>query len=247
MSQKTLAVFFAAWLIGGGVAAQTATLRLTTENSPPFNMMEGDKVVGRATDLVREMAERAKVTISIDLLPWVRAYNMALKDANTCVFATTRTPEREALFKWIGPVGASEWVLYGNAERNIKLHSIEDARTLTIGTYLGDARDEYFRSRGFRVESAPDDLSNPRKLLLNRIDLWAASVVRGSLLVAQNDWTGKVVPLLAFHKVDLYMACHADVPMPLVDRLNATLQAMVRDGSTRTIEKKYSRWPLAPL
>lgn len=246
MNQNSLAMLFAAWLIGYGVTAQSAALRLTTENSPPFNMMEGDKIVGRATDLVREMAERAKLTISIDMLPWARAYNMALKDADTCVFATTRTPEREPLFKWVGPVGASEWVLYGSAERNIKLNSIEDARSMTIGTYVGDARDEYFRSRGFRVQSASDDLSNPRKLLLNRIDLWAASVVRGALLVAQHDWTGKVVPVLAFHKVDLYLACHADLPTPLVDRLNAALLGMVRDGTTRAIEKKYARWPLPP-
>ena len=107
MNQKSLAMLFAAWLIGYGVTAQSAALRLTTENSPPFNMMEGDKIVGRATDLVREMAERAKLTISIDMLPWARAYNMALKDADTCVFSTTRTPEREPLFQWVAPLGAS--------------------------------------------------------------------------------------------------------------------------------------------
>ena len=230
----------------GSAGAQTTSLRLTTENSPPFNMMEGDKIVGRATDMVREMAERAKINITIEMLPWARAYNQALKEADTCVFTTTRTPEREPLFKWVGPVGSSDWALYGNSERNLKLTSIEDARSMTIGTYLGDARDDYFRSRGFKVESVSDDLSNPRKLLLNRIDLWAASVVRGSMLVAQNDWTGKVVPLLVFHTVDLYMACHVDLPAALIDRLNTTLQVMARDGTTKAIEKKYAHWPLPP-
>ncbi len=246
MKLASLVVGIGTLLVVGGVAAQPAVLRLTTETSPPFNMMEGDKIVGRTTDMVREMAERAKVAISIEMLPWARAYNQAQKEADTCVFTTTRTPERETLFKWVGPVGTSDWALYGNAERHLKLTSIEDARSLTIGTYLGDARDEYFRSRGFKVESVSDDLSNPRKLLLNRIDLWAASVVRGSMLVAQNDWTGKVVPVLTFHKVDLYMACNPEVPVAVVERLNAALQAMVRDGTTKTIEKKYARWPLPP-
>lgn len=246
MKLASLVVGIGTLLVVGGVAAQPAVLRLTTETSPPFNMMEGDKIVGRATDMVREMADRAKVGITIEMLPWARAYNQALKESDTCVFTTTRTPEREALFKWVGPVGSSDWALYGNAERKLKLGSIEDARPMIIGTYLGDARDEYFRSRGFKVESVSDDLSNPRKLLLNRIDLWAASVVRGSMLVAQNDWTGKVVPLLVFHKVDLYMACHVDLPTALIDRLNAALQTMVRDGTTKAIEKKYAHWPLPP-
>ncbi|MFO1264152.1 MAG: ABC transporter substrate-binding protein [Rhodoferax sp.] len=246
MKHTIWAAALAVWLASGGAGAQTTSLRLTTESSPPFNMMEGDKIVGRATDMVREMADRAKVGITIEMLPWARAYNQALKESDACVFTTTRTPEREALFKWVGPVGSSDWALYGNAERKLKLGSIEDARPMIIGTYLGDARDEYFRSRGFKVESVSDDLSNPRKLLLNRIDLWAASVVRGSMLVAQNDWTGKVVPLLVFHKVDLYMACHVDLPTALIDRLNAALQTMVRDGTTKAIEKKYAHWPLPP-
>lgn len=227
-----------------GTSAQATTLRLTTEASPPFNMLEGDKIVGRSTDQVTEMMARAKVAVTMELLPWARAYNMALKEADTCVFTTTRTPEREALFKWIGPVGAAEWILYGNAERNLKLQNIEEARSLLIGTYNGDARDEYFRSRGFRVESVSDDLSNPRKLLLNRIDLWAASLVRGALLISQNGWTDKIVPVLSFHKVDLYLACNPSVPTLLIDRLNAVLEGMVRDGTTRALEKKYARWPV---
>lgn len=227
-----------------GTAAQATTLRLTTEVSPPFNMLEGDKIVGRATDQVRELMDRAQVSFTMELLPWARAYNMALKEADTCVFTTTRTPEREALFKWVGPVGAAEWILYGSAERKLKLQSIDEARSLLIGTYLGDARDEYFRSRGFRVESVSDDLANPRKLLLNRIDLWAASVVRGALLISQNGWTDKIVPVLSFHKVDLYVACNPTVPSALIDKLNATLEGMVRDGTTKALEKKYARWPL---
>ncbi|MDP2368880.1 substrate-binding periplasmic protein [Rhodoferax sp.] len=225
---------------------QATTLRLTTEVSPPFNMLEGDKIVGRSTDQVREMMDRAKVNFTMEVLPWARAYNMALKEPDTCVFTTTRTPEREALFKWVGPVGAAEWVLYGSAERKLKLQNIEEARSLLIGTYLGDARDEYFRSRGFRVESVSDDLANPRKLLLNRIDLWAASVVRGALLISQNGWTDQIVPVLSFHKVDLYVACNPAVPTALIDKLNATLEGMVRDGTSKAMEKKYARWPLPP-
>jgi len=250
MTKKTrwIRSALAALSLLGGLAAQasTTTLRLTTEVSPPFNMLEGEKIVGRATDQVVEMMARAKVGFTMELLPWARAYNMALKEADTCVFTTTRTPEREALFKWVGPVGAAEWILYGSAERGLKLQNIEEARSLLIGTYNGDARDEYFRSRGFRVESVSDDLSNPRKLLLNRIDLWAASLVRGALLISQNGWSEQIVPVLSFHKVDLYVACNPSVPTPLIDKLNATLQGMVRDGTTRTLEKKYARWPLPP-
>ena len=58
-----------------------------------------------------------------------------------------------------------------HVDRRIVLHALEDARPYRIRTYHGDARDGYLRSRGFRVDSAPNDLTNPRKLLLGRIDL----------------------------------------------------------------------------
>ncbi|MBK6594195.1 MAG: ABC transporter substrate-binding protein, partial [Burkholderiales bacterium] len=75
--------------------------------------------------------------------------------------------------------------------------------------------------------------------------LWAASVVRGRCWSRSTTGPAKWFPSW-LSKVDLYLACHADVPTPLVDRLNAALLGMVRDGTTRAIEKKYARWPLPP-
>ncbi len=47
-----------------------------------------------------------------------------------------------------------------------------------------------------------------KPLYLNRIDLWAASVVRGSMLVAQNDWTGKQKDLVD-RRMDAFNAMSA--------------------------------------
>jgi polar amino acid transport system substrate-binding protein len=165
---------------------------------------------------------------------------MALTNTDTCVFVTTRTPEREALFKWVGPLGSADWILYAAADRNLKLSSLSDAMPLLIGTYGGDVRDDFFRSRGFKVESVPDDSSNPKKLLLHRIDLWAASRNKAVLFISQNGWADKITPVLTFHKVDLYLACNLAVPDALILQLNSALEAMNKDGTSNAIEKKYA-------
>jgi hypothetical protein len=54
-----------------------------------------------------------------------------------CIFSTARTPERDALFKWVGPTDEAEWVLLGRADHSFQLRSLEDARPLRIGTYNG--------------------------------------------------------------------------------------------------------------
>ena len=245
MSNKSLVLVL---LLLGSLCAQPAAapapphLAITTEYSPPASMRDGNEVIGSGTDKVRDLLARSGIKYSIELLPWKRAYTQALQRPDTCVFSTTRTPEREALFKWVGPTDEAEWVLLGRADRNLHLRSLEDARGLRIGTYNGDARDEFLRTRGFQVDPAPNDLVNPRKLLLNRIDLWAASLRRGSAVLEQNGWAGQIVPLLVFNRVKLYLACNPSVADALVERMNAALDAMVRDGTTKRIDRKYERW-----
>jgi polar amino acid transport system substrate-binding protein len=209
-------------------------------------MREGDRVTGIGTDMVREIMARSGIAYSIDLLPWKRAYTAALERRDTCVFSTTRTPEREPHFKWIGPIGEAEWVLMGRADRRFDLKSLDDARAYRVGTYNGDARDQFLRARGFNVDPAPNDLINPRKLMMDRIDLWAASLRRGSLTLDRLGYSGKVVPVLVFNRIRVYLACNRAVPDALVARMNGSLEAMERDGTSRAIVHKYDDWGLPP-
>lgn len=230
----------------GAVAgfAHATTLQLVTESAPPSAILKDGKVVGHATEKLQLMLKRAGVTAGpITMLPWQRAYNQALTRTDTCVYDTTRTPEREALFKWVGPIAQSEWVLFGDAERKLTLNKLDDARPYKIATYLGDASEHYLRSRGFNVESVANDALNPGKLVTRRVDLWAATPIRANMLMARSDTEGKIVPLLVYNKVLLWLACNVAVPTPLIDKFNGILEEMRRDGSARAIEDRYAKWP----
>lgn len=228
-------------------AAPTAQLAgalyVATEEAAPSSMRDaGGRVVGIATDKVRAAMARAGVAYIIEMLPWKRAYAAARERADACVYSTTRTPEREALFKWIGPTDSAQWVLLARADRRVAIRTLEDARPYRIGTYYGDARDDYLRSRGFTVDTAPHDLLNPQKLLLGRIDLWAASLRRGSTVLEQNGWKGKIVPVFEFSRQDVFLACNRGVPDAVIARLNDAFVALERDGTLKRIERKYDRW-----
>lgn len=214
-------------------------LVITGEHTPPTSMLVDGKATGRQTDKVRQMLERVGVPHSIDLLPWKRAYMMAQRDPLTCVYSTTRTAEREQQFKWVGPIVQSDWVLMARADRPLRLRTLEDARPLRIGTYSGDARDEFLRRRGFNVDAVPNDAANPEKLLLNRIDLWAVATRPELNMTRQLGRNGQFVPVLVFNRVGLYLACHPSVPDRLVKRMNAMFATMRRDGSFQRIDRHY--------
>lgn len=222
--------------------APAGALTILAEHAPPASMLVGEAVGGRETEKVREAMHRTGTDYQIDLLPWKRAYLTALKQADTCVYSTSRTPEREHLFKWVGPTDEAEWVLFGLKDHSFPLRRLEDARTLRIGTYNGDARDEYLRSRGYHVDPSNNDLSNPQKLLLKRIDLWAVGMRSGSLVASQYQWADRIVPLLVFNRVKVYLACNPSVPDRLIEQLNAAIAEMRRDGSMGRIERKYDGW-----
>lgn len=240
-AKQMRSITIAALLMGACVLAHAGPaprLTITAEPAPLYNMREGNRVVGIAADTVRGMLERAGIAYDLALLPWRRAYLSALERHDGCVYATARTPERERQFKWVGPIGEVEWVLMARVGRKFTLHTLEDARPYRIGTYNGDVRDQYLREHGFKVDPVQDDLTNPRKLLLDRIDLWAGSSRRAAVL-DRLGYAGKIEPVLVFNRVHLYMACNRAVPDALVERMNAALADMERDGTVSTIVKHY--------
>jgi len=222
--------FFFTFLLLGAVAlpatAAEPRLYITTELLAPSSTRDNERMDVVATDKVREAMRRAGVAYTIDVLPWKRAYHAALTRRDACVYSTTRIPEREALFKWVGPIDTAQWVLLGRADRKLRLRSIDDARGLRIGTYNGDAREAWLRSRGFIVDSTANDLANLHKLMAGRIDLWAGSMRSGSDVLARFGYDKQVVPVLVFNEIGVYLACNRAVPDALVARLDKAFETI---------------------
>ena len=154
---------------------QAGKLQLVTEYSPPDMMRDGEKIVGIFPEILRLALASAGIDHSMEILAWRRAYSLALRNPDTCVFSTARTPERDPLFKWIGPVREVDWTFFAVAGSH-KPATLEDARPLRIGSYNGDVRALYLEKLGFKVDSTQDDFTNPKKLLAGRIDLWVTDL-----------------------------------------------------------------------
>ena len=243
-SKIMLLALYASAAFAAPAAAPPAplTLYIVGEPSPPAAMREGDDITGRETEKIRMLMQRSGTNYRIDLLPWKRAYVLVQQRPDMCVYSMSRTPEREALFNWVGPTDEADWVFYGRAEQNLRLRTLEDARPLRIGTYAGDARDSFLRAHGFNVDSTPNDATNPEKLLAHRIDLWAVGIRAGSGPLTQFAWSDRLVPVLTFNHINVYLACNRAVPDAVILQLNTTLATLRRDGSFKTIEQKYERW-----
>ena len=214
-------------------------LILTTEDAPPTNFMESDgkTITGSATEQIRELFKRANIKYTIDMYPWQRAIDMAEKEKNTCVYSTTRTPERESKFLWVGPVAPNDWILFTMADSKIILKTLDDARKYRVGGYRGDAETEYLEAQKFKMDNATNNDQALKKLMDGKIDIWATGILDGPW--AAKKLNAKIKPALNFKKTELYLACNKGVATDVIDKLNNTLKTMAKDGTTAKINKKY--------
>lgn len=222
-----------------GVAGPSLTL--TTEDAPPFNMLDPrtGAISGVATDKVIELMQRAGEAYTLTSYPWSRAYLMAQQDKDTCVFSTTRTPERESRFKWVGPLVRNNWVVYARADDTRRPTTLADLHPYILGGYRDDAVGVFLKARGFTVDFANHDAQNVQKLMLKRIDFWPTGELSGQYLIRQNGYRGQIIPLFTFNHTELYLACNPAIDAQRIDRLNRLLQEMNQDGSSAAIERRY--------
>ncbi len=123
-----------------GMATSAEDLTYITEQFPPFNFEQEGKLQGISVDLLEKMLGHMNKTLDrseIKLLPWDQGYRMALQENNTVIFSTGRLPERESLFKWVGPISPIKTVLFALKERRIKIDSSEDLKAIKIGVVNG--------------------------------------------------------------------------------------------------------------
>lgn len=216
-----------------------APLHLVTEEVAPSVMKRDGKISGYSTDKVRAILERSAIAYRMDLYPWSRTYSLVQSQAQTCAFPMTRLPEREPLFKWVGPLHVSDWTLYGRASDGHVIKSLEDARGLRIGSFVGDPRVGPLKQAGLLLEYVGNDLLNVKKLQLGRIDLWVGSKRHAEIEIARHGLRGQIVPVYTFRQSAVYLACHPSVADAEIARMNSALHSLREDGSIAAIEARY--------
>ncbi|MBU1333194.1 MAG: transporter substrate-binding domain-containing protein [Gammaproteobacteria bacterium] len=219
---------------------------LLTENFPPFNMAVDDKnfareeaIDGISADIVREMFKRAGIGYSLTLrFPWDRLYKLALEKPGYGLFSTTLTPQRQPLFKWVGPLAKTSWVLLAPPGKNVTLNTLKDAAQYRVGAYKNASVSQHLESQGLEPINALRDQENVKKLTGGKIDLWATVDPVGRYLAKQEGVSG-LTTVLRFNQAELYLALNKDTPDEVVQRLQKALDELRAEGFVDEMTNSY--------
>jgi len=209
-------------------------IRIYTENSPPASYLDQGKLKGLSVEIVREILHRLKLPDNIQVVPWARGYTLALTQSDVALFSTTRLPQREKLFKWVGPLYSQTWGFYAKRDSALKISSLAQAKTVSrIGTYYKDAKEQYLLANGFQnLVRTKKNLSNIRHLMDGSIDLWVSSDFNMPYLAKQAGINPDQLQLvLPFKRVQNYIAFSIQSPDALVNLWQQTLDELKQDGT----------------
>lgn len=234
--KKTVRVWAACWALAACAPLMAQTLNVVTENTPNTYLQNG-RVAGPATEIVEQTLRRAGLNdYRIDLYPWARAQDLALREPFVLIYLIARTPERENRFRWVGEIKRSRYFLYALPNRtDIHVAQLDDARAWTIGVVRDDVRQQALMKRGFtRLAVSAQPLENLRKLLYRQVDLVALTEGEARLLCAEarQDCSGlaRLMPLDDI-AVELYMAYSLATPEDIAARTRSAFESLRADGT----------------
>ncbi|SDF97787.1 amino acid ABC transporter substrate-binding protein, PAAT family [Limimonas halophila] len=219
-------------------------LSFYTEQYPPYNMKIDGEKTGISIDLTRaifEEADTGKTIADVTMAPWSRGYNKTLNQANTVVFATTRTENREDKFTWVGPIASTKIGVIGPADKPAidDLAQLHDARTATI---RDDVAEQLLMQKGV-PKSALHRVSNLDSILkllaAGRATYWAYEVNVSKYALKNEGMADRFDVKHVLKSGELYYAFNPDTDPAAIEAFRKAFEAVKDSGKLDEILAKY--------
>jgi polar amino acid transport system substrate-binding protein len=205
-------------------------LSYMTEQYPPFNYEEKGQLQGITVDLLEEIWKRINAGSNRDhirLVKWTVGYQAVLKEKNTVLFSMTKTPERENLFQWAGPIAPIKIVMIARKNRPLKINSLDDLKGYKVAAVRDDIGEQLLIRGGIKREAIiirenAEDII--RMMEAGTIDAWAYEETAGLWLIKHTAADpGNYQSIYKLYEGELYFAFNRKTPKMVVQSFQQAL------------------------
>lgn len=230
-----------------GALARAEPYQIVTEEWAPYNYEDNGQLTGMSTEVVRAIMALTGDDFEIDLLPTMRATYALQNRPNTIMYSMFRTPQREPLYKWVGPIveeSIHPYQVAGAAPPITSLEQLMHAPQIT--TRHAGLVPQMLESLGFRNldKSAAESHQLYRMLLAGRTELIVGDTDAGVAYYSRQlgiaPGTLRRVPI-ELYRSSLYIAFSRDSDDALVAAWAAALATLHRSGELTRIQRRYER------
>ena len=200
------------------------------------------QAIGFVSDIVKEIKTRMGNQEAIMVMEWELIYRLALLNPNVVIFSIAKTPEREPLFNWVGPVVQNTAYLYKNSASNLAVPSIEYAKQVKkIATTSSWWMEQLLIDMGFEnLVSFPTPVQCVKQLVERKVDLsvFTNLTVKEIATDAGYDMS-QIEPVLHLATRDVYVAISKGTSEKFVNTFREAFEKMLTDGTYTALYQKY--------
>ncbi len=244
--KKVIALFLSILIFGCVASAQD--LSVVTAIWAPYDMEENGKLVGIGTEIVQATLEKAGINAEIKVYPFSRALKMAENEPNTLLFTVVKSPEREPLFTWIGPIVPPVRIVMHKLKKrtDIVVNSLEDAKKYTIETTRASVGHQYLLKEGFKdgveLDPANSNQQSVKNFFGERVDLEVSAELNFMYEAKQQGFSvdDTEIAYVLFEN-EAYMVFSKQTPADIVEKVKTAFEQVKAEGVVDAVVAKYSK------
>lgn len=238
----TLAIVTVVLMVNSIFAGESIVL--TTLEWEPYI---GENLPGQGfvAEIVKEAFKRSGYDVKFQYYPWARTVQMSDSGEVDGYFPEYYAKERESVATFSEPFDGGPVVFFKRKADKISFKTLNDLKPYKIGVVRDYVNEEKFDAAKYlQKEEVTDDLTNIKKLIAGRVDLFVADKFVG-LYTAKKELAEKAAliefmePPLVTHKLYVCISKKAKNGTAKMDAFDKGLKQMKADGSYNKILEKY--------
>lgn len=229
--------------------ANAEPYRIITEEWAPYNYLENNHISGMTTDIVRAIMAFTGDDFGFEVVPSMRASYALQRRPKTIMYSMFRTPERESLYKWVGPIVEEAIYPYQLADAEPQINTLQELlQAPRITTRTAGLIPDTLQSQGFTNldRSAAGTRQLYQMLVAGRTAIIVGDTAAGMMYQSRQlniaPGTLRQIPV-ELYRSSLYIAFSRDADDKIVAAWSHALQTLRHSGELDRIKRKY--YPLA--
>ncbi|XXJ21072.1 substrate-binding periplasmic protein [Desulfovibrio caledoniensis] len=216
-------------------------LTYLTEEFRPLNYTVDGRPTGLSVVLLKLIWKEMGVPEQpIQVMPWPRIYDSAQRDQHVVIFSMYRTEEREASFKWVGPIVKGRLALFALRSRNLRPGSLKDLAGHKIASLRDIAAATKMLRAGFPLVYTSSAEHAFQLLESGRVDALALDEFKfRQTITATNAPPDAFEAILVLSEDSLYYAFSRDASDELIARFQRALDTIVKRPVYRNLLNFY--------
>jgi polar amino acid transport system substrate-binding protein len=218
--------------------SQEFQLMVIGEEYAPYSYLLDNEPAGLSVDLVEKITTDLGIPFQrneVTLHSWQEVFDATVKGNRTLLLAVYRTPDREDLMQWVGPIATDSSAFFVKSGSDKKIDTVEDIKTLKISVIAGDAHESLLADYGVTADNIVTAANLEALIALvghDDVDALFHGEQAVTWKMKELDLKNPLEVAFRLDEQNVWFGLSTDVPETTIDSLQASLNSIQLEENT---------------